>query len=170
MKRALCWSCATIVFVISVVWPTAAFVSSGQSSGTDLGPSLHTPSMLWWTTIGWCTGIALLATLVGWGPARLLAARARAGRGAVLLVLLLLPVVLPGYAVFSSWWQAWPADSALHGWLVSNGALSVARWCTLGASMVAWSWPIVTLCVVPMASTWSSQRTDQLAIDGAPAS
>ncbi len=170
MNRALCWSCATIVFVISVVWPTAAFVSSGQSSGTDLGPSLHTPSMLWWTTVGWCTGIALLATLVGWGPARLLAARARAGRGAVLLVLLLLPVVLPGYAVFSSWWQAWPADSALHGWLVSNGALSVARWCTLGASMVAWSWPIVTLCVVPMASTWSSQRTDQLAIDGAPAS
>ena len=166
--RAVCWWSASIVFLISVLWPMMAFVLLGASPSRDLGPSLHTPSQLWWTTIGWCTGIALCATMVGWGPARLLAARARSGRGAVILVLLLLPIVLPGYAIFSSWWQAWPADSALHGWLVSNGALSMARWCTLGVSMIAWSWPLVTLCAVPMASTWSSQRSDQLAMDGAP--
>lgn len=168
MIRFLCWSSAALVFAATVIWPTIAFLLSDAPTAADPVPSLHGSTALWTTSVGWCTGIALVATLLGWGPARLLAARVRAGRGAVLLVLLLLPIVLPGYAVFSSWWQSWPADSSLHAWLVANGSLSVARWCTLGVAMVAWSWPIASLCTVPMASTWSTQRSDQLALDGAP--
>ncbi|MDG2201794.1 MAG: hypothetical protein P8K80_11510 [Phycisphaerales bacterium] len=167
MIRFVAWTLAVLAFCVTVAWPVTAFLLQGGEATSYADTSMQSPGRLWLTTVVWCTGIALASTLLGWGPARLLAARTRCGRGAVLLILILLPIVLPGYAVFSAWWQMWPADSALHAWLVSVGGLSTARWFTLALALIAWSWPIACLCTVPMASTWSSQRTDQLAIDGA---
>tara|TARA_B100001059_G_scaffold187203_1_gene189353 strand:+ start:5172 stop:7649 length:2478 start_codon:yes stop_codon:yes gene_type:complete len=167
--RLLVWASGILLFCVTAAWPVVAFLLDRDESADLLAASMRSPGRLWATSIAWCTAIALVSTLVGWGPARLLASRTRSGRGAVLLVLILLPIVLPGYAVFSSWWQMWPADSSFHGWLVSVDGLATARWATLALALVAWSWPIACLCIVPMASTWSSQRTDQLAIDGAPA-
>ena len=85
-----------------------------------------------------------------------------------MFLLLLLPVLVPGYTVFYTLWQSWPVDSTIHEWLVSVEGLGTARGLTLMVALLAWSWPLASFWVAPIAATWSRARSDQLALDAAP--
>jgi DNA-binding beta-propeller fold protein YncE len=161
--------CALLAITLTVVWPLAAW---------GMQPSLHpateasvvssaSPQTLWLRTLIWSLGIGCGAVILGWGPGRLLAARLRAGRGALLMVALLWPLLVPSYVLFYALWQAWPVDSAAHEWLVRVGGLAVARDVTLAVALLLWSWPLAALCMAPVASTWSQLRTEQLVLDAA---
>ncbi|MEE3002683.1 MAG: SMP-30/gluconolactonase/LRE family protein [Planctomycetota bacterium] len=163
---------ALVVFMLFTGWPAFALLAWGEgtlvATGVDEAGGSASPILLWVRTIAWSGGIGIGSALLGWGPGRLLAARMRNGQGRLLLLLLLLPVLVPGYTVFYTLWQAWPVDSAFHEWLVSVDGLATARSMTLVVALLAWSWPLASLWVAPVAATWSSTRSDQLSLDAVP--
>ena len=169
MRRAV-WIIATAaVLGVTVIWPLIAWLQVPQASGTvdSVVVGSAPASILWTRTAAWSIGIGLAATLLGWGPGRLFANRLRAGRGGVVLVGLLWPLLVPAYVLFYSLWQSWPVDSPVHEWLVRIDGLVVARQITLAVALVLWFWPLAALCIAPVAATWAHERDDQLALDAA---
>ena len=170
MMRRGGWVAATaVVLGLTVLWPLVAWLGSPSSDAATPTSMVGSASasVLWTRTAAWAIGIALGATLLGWGPGRLLANRLRAGRGGLLLVGLLWPLLVPSYVLFYAIWQSWPVDSSVHEWLVHVDGLVVARQITLGLALVLWSWPLAALCIAPVAATWAHERDDQLVIDAA---
>ena len=164
---------ALIVFMLCAGWPAIALLASGgggnlPATDVDAVVGSDSPLQLWFRTIAWSAGIGLVAALLGWAPGRLLGARLRAGRGRLVFLLLLMPVLVPGYTVFYTLWQSWPVDSTIHEWLVSVEGLGTARGLTLVVALLTWSWPLASFWVAPIAATWSRARSDQLALDAAP--
>lgn len=122
------------------------------------------------TSIGWALAVALGAVICGWLPGRLLGrvlAAAPLRRFILLAGLIFLPVMLPSYIVFYAWWQSWPADSAIHQWVIERGWMQQARHATLLLSLVCWSWPLVSWCVAAAAANAPVERDELLRIDGA---
>ena len=172
---------ASVLAGLLVVWlPAVSLVTRAVSSvdpPTFQTTALNDPLVLSMRTLLWSLGVASGALLLGWLPGRMLGGAiqsARAGYGGprswhvhLLLVLFLLPLLVPSYAVFYAWWQTWPSGSWLFGWLDSIDSIGVGRQVTLGIALISWSWPLVALCVAPAAATWPRARTDQLRSDGA---
>lgn len=172
---------AAVLAGLLVVWlPAVSLVTRAVSSvdpPTFQTTALNDPLVLSMRTLLWSLGVASGALLLGWLPGRMLGGAiqsARAGYGGprswhvhLLLVLFLLPLLVPSYAVFYAWWQTWPSGSWLFGWLESIDSIGVGRQVTLGIALISWSWPLVALCVAPAAATWPRARTDQLRSDGA---
>ncbi|MCH2148560.1 MAG: NHL repeat-containing protein, partial [Phycisphaerales bacterium] len=160
---------ALMAIVLTVVWPLVAWAMQPMSEAASNANVVSSASAqtLWLRTVAWSLGIGIGAVALGWAPGRLLAARLRAGRGAVLMVAMLWPLLVPSYVLFYALWQIWPVDTAAHEWLVRVGGLVVARDITLAAALLLWSWPLAALCVAPVASTWSHARTEQLVMDAA---
>ncbi len=178
IRRSL--AATSIILGLLVVWlPAFGLVVRGFASGEPSafeGALLNDPLELSLRTLVWSIGVAVGAVALGWIPGRMLGAcmhsnRSRGLSGSfrryVLLALILLPLLVPSYALFYAWWQTWPSGSWLFGWLESMDAIGLGRQVTLGVALVSWSWPLVSLCVAPAAATWPSVRTDQLRSDGA---
>ncbi len=95
-------------------------------------------------TFAWSTLVAIIATLIGWPVGvRISSLSKKARRGAQWL--LALTLVVPSYAMYYVWWQAWPSGTALHAFLVDIGYLSIAIHICLVCALVGWSWPIPAL-------------------------
>ncbi|MCP3904051.1 MAG: hypothetical protein GY715_10495 [Planctomycetes bacterium] len=109
--------------------------------------------------------VTAVAVALGWPVGRLLG-RARRGR-ATLAILTLLPICLPAYVVFYTWWQAWPARSALGAWAIRHDLVPAMRSATLAVALACWSWPIVAWCVAALPAPGSARRGEMLALDGA---
>ena len=62
-----------------------------------------------WTTLGWAGGIALISTLVGWGPGR----RIAKGSSVLFSTACLIPLMLPPALLFDAWWLEVGPDSAI---------------------------------------------------------
>jgi DNA-binding beta-propeller fold protein YncE/ABC-type Fe3+ transport system permease subunit len=111
----------------------------------------------------WAAAIATCALVLGWWPGRVLGGM----RSRQLLALLggacLLPICLPDYLLYWSWWQAWPIDSALHRWAVAGDQMHIVRGVTLLLGLVCWCWPIAAWMVA--ASGASPERVDLLSIE-----
>ena len=134
---------ALLIAAMAVVWPLCQITTLwGPASieAATTGSSL--PVLI--RTMVWAAGVAVLATMLGWPLGRRLV-RLSPSRRRGILALLVATLVLPAYAIFHAWWQAWPADSALHGWLVDRDMLAVGRQATLAAALVGWSWPIAAM-------------------------
>ncbi|MCI0363970.1 MAG: hypothetical protein L0Y44_00635 [Phycisphaerales bacterium] len=128
------------------------------------------------TSAGWATAVALGSCLVGWLPGRLLGRVLGGGgfgggagfRGFVALgTLFLAPMCLPSYIVFFAWWQSWPADTALHRWIVANEFMPLARQLTLYVGLLCWSWPLVSWCVARAVAAIPAEHDELLQLDGA---
>lgn len=172
---------AAVLLGVIVLWlPLTSLlfgnVNPTESSGFN-GATLNDPSTLFVRTMVWSLGVGLASLLLGWLPGYMLgasiqSARSSNGRGSqarlyMLLVLILLPLLVPNYAIFYAWWQTWPSGSWLFNQLQAIDSIGIGRQATLGIALVSWSWPLVSLCVVPAAATWPQARSDQLKTDGA---
>ncbi|MEE2907207.1 MAG: hypothetical protein VX527_05165, partial [Planctomycetota bacterium] len=166
--------------ILAVLWPALAMIV--QSSRVTGGEVLlmHEPWILTVRTLAWSVGIAIGAMLLGWLPGHVLGiglhrqrhasldpGRSKALGWPVLLGAILLPLLVPSYAVFYAWWQTWPSGTWLFDRLELWDAIGLGRRFTLGVALLSWSWPLVSLCVAPAAATWPQSRSDQLAADGA---
>ena len=178
IRRSL--AATSIILGLLVVWlPAFGLLIHGFSPARQPafdGGLLNDPLSLSLRTLAWSIGIALGAVALGWMPGRMLGASMQSARekdeaGSLrrycLLALILLPLLVPSYALFYAWWQTWPSGSWLFGWLESMDAIGLGRQVTLGIALISWAWPVVSLCVAPAAATWPSVRTDQLKTDGA---
>ncbi|MBG79563.1 MAG: hypothetical protein CMJ39_02490 [Phycisphaerae bacterium] len=160
--------------VIALAGPLLGLIVQPLVAEASEVPSLHSWSELSLRTLCWSIGTALLAMLLGWLPGRMLgsclAARRQGRLGfswPLVMSAMLIPLLVPAYAIFYSWWQTWPADSWLFRWLVDREAIGLGRQFTLGVALVGWSWPLVSLCVAPAAASWPRSRSEQLRTDGA---
>jgi DNA-binding beta-propeller fold protein YncE/ABC-type Fe3+ transport system permease subunit len=161
---------ALLLWLMAAFWPALAgaleLFSSPAGSEAAL-VQMRPAAVLLAETSAWALVVAVGAMLIGWAPGRLLG-RALHGRGFIpLATLMLLPICLPAYVVFYTWWQSWPADSALHAWAVRHGLLSLAREGTLLLGLLCWSWPLVSWCVAGSVAMIPAQREEMLRLDGA---
>jgi DNA-binding beta-propeller fold protein YncE len=156
---------AILIWGAAVAWPLLSLVQSGPLGG-NAGPIVDWT--LLWTSLGWAVSIGLVSSIVGWAPGRLIASRL-AQRRYVLPLLVLTPLCLPAYAIFTCWWQALPPDSAIQAAAVRGGWLHLLRQAMLAIGLVAWAWPIAAWCVAARQLSGSESMERVLAIDGAPA-
>lgn len=160
---------AIIVWIACIGYPVIGLVSEiAHLTRTDV--EIRSTTSLLVTSIGWAALIAIASMLVGWAPGRVLG-KALAARGnarfMVVAALVLVPICLPSYVVFYAWWQSWPAESALHEWVVRHQWMQLARQATLFVGLVCWSWPLVSLCVAGTSASRPAQRDELLMLDGA---
>ncbi|MDP6601403.1 MAG: hypothetical protein QGH76_03810 [Phycisphaerales bacterium] len=120
-------------------WPLLSGFADLRIGTAVLG--MESVSRIILRTVFWATGVAVIATLIGWPLGRL--ANSCSGRmKRVLLALLVGSLAIPAYAVFYAWWSLWPANSPLFDLLARYDAVPLARYATLAISLVAWCWPI----------------------------
>ncbi len=160
---------AVAIWLIAVAYPAVAFLTTaGLRDASDV--EMRARSELLMTSCGWGLAVAAGAIVVGWIPGRVLGAQMRRRGYVPLAALMIVPICLPSYIVFFSWWQSWPADSAIHQWVVSRQLMQQARELTLLLGLLCWSWPLVAWCVAASGSASTSAiREDMLLLDGAGA-
>jgi len=95
-------------------------------------------------TLAWSFTIGVVATAIGW-PLGLRIPTFSRGMRRLVYTTLVLTLALPAYAVYYAWWQAWPAGTAIHGFIVQYELLGLATRATLALSLIGWSWPIAAL-------------------------
>jgi len=144
LRSTLLLQLVTVVIVIVVVvFPVLMFfVQSTLGNQHHFVP--HESSGVLVRTAYWSVSVGLLATLIGW-PTGLRISTLRQSRFAGVVIVLLMSLALPAYAVFYAWWQAWPAGSWLHQYVVQHGLLGFTMKTCVLAALVGWSWPIPAL-------------------------
>lgn len=156
-----------IVATVLLVGPVLGclLLESGQSllAGELIWP--ETSAVV--RTLAVCASIGLLATMLGWLPARVLAAHRRSRLVAVCLVPLLMPPYLAyaGYSIVRdpSWVVGdWLASLAAHGhaWVTISFGRALA---ILGLAL--WAWPIAA---VVLASTMKGAESEDALMLDAP--
>jgi len=115
------------------------------------------------TTALWAAAAVPGALLLGWWPGRLLGRL----RSRIAFIaggsLCMVPLCLPDYVLYWSWWQAWPVDSQIHRWAVTNDQVDMVRSATLWLGLVWWSWPIAAWIIA--ARSAKTREEDLLALD-----
>jgi DNA-binding beta-propeller fold protein YncE/ABC-type Fe3+ transport system permease subunit len=170
MVRGSAWLvvlAAAAALLAAALWPIVAaalsLVGAGGPAATDVAGN-DLPGVFLATGL-YTLLITAAAVVLGWPVGRLLA-RVRRGR-AVLAVLTILPICMPAYVVFYTWWQAWPAGSALGAWVIRHDLVPFMRSVTLVVALACWSWPLVAWCVAALPSAGSARREEMLLLDGA---
>jgi DNA-binding beta-propeller fold protein YncE len=130
--------------VITVVFPAAfaLFVSPKETSISTI-PSTDSFVIIVQTVV-WSLFVAIIATLIGW-PVGLRIATLQKNIRAGVLVLLVMTLVIPSYAVFYVWWQCWPSGTLFHAFVVEHHLLRFATMACLAVALIGWSWPIPAL-------------------------
>ncbi len=157
------------LLALVIVLPTAVTLIDGATNADGT----------WWPsaggrralglTLAYAAGIALLATLLAWAPARVMA-RWPAAATALACV----PALLPPYLAYAGWtlWRApgtWLGDAVFRlsadpawAWL----PMAVGRACAV-LGLACWAWPLAA-AVLSRSMRWRLGSLDeQLAMDGA---
>lgn len=161
---------ALTLWIMACAWPALALVFEvGLRSEAGESNVAMTPiSALLVRSIGWAIAVTAPAILIGWWPGRLLGSMIGRRGFLALAVALAVPVCLPQYVVFWSWWQAWPPGTGIHEWAARRDIVPLVRQFTLLVSLSCWSWPIVAWCVAGCAAEAPPHGEDLLRMTGAP--
>ncbi len=168
--RGLAWIppvLAVVLFILSVGYPLLMGVGilfSLPETTVQNQPLFQ----LLLTTGGWALGVTLGAMGLGWLPGRVLGSSIRRRGFLFLVTLILIPLCIPPFVLFYCWYQAWPADSWLFRWAAEQNAVPLLRQFMLFAALVGWSWPLVALCVAGSSANIPRERSEMMALDGAP--
>ena len=95
------------------------------------------------TTLAWSAIAGLVATLLGWGPGRILASRP----GSMLAWITVIPLVLPAALVFDAWWLEASPQSWIGSMAAENDAIPLLRSTVLALALVGWGWPIAAWAI-----------------------
>ncbi len=90
--------------------------------------------------------LAAASVVLGYVPGKLLGT-ARRGRMALFFVVLA-PLVLPRYLLYSAWWQLRSPTSPVGAWLSVQPSYvpQAAGWANAMLAMLFWYWPLAALC------------------------
>ena len=114
-----------------------------------------------WTTLGWAGGIALISTLVGWGPGR----RIAKGSSVLFSTACLIPLMLPPALLFDAWWLEVGPDSAIGAAAVRAELVPELRRVVLGIGLVCFAWPLTAWII---AGHRTEPTTDLVEFDAPP--
>jgi len=140
--RALQFLVLAIASVV-LVFPFCVFLFSSFSVGQQVSAPHESMSVIVRTFL-WSFSVGIVATTIGW-PVGLRIATCKKSVLTGVVLLLLMSIALPAYAVYYAWWQAWPAGSWLHNAVVQHGFLAIAMKICVFMALVGWSWPIPAL-------------------------
>ncbi len=146
------------IFVLFVPAMYSLFINSGDSVASSVPTLASLPILL--KTFAWSVGVAIISTAIGW-PVGIRIASFKKNIQMGVLVMLVMTLVIPAYAIFYVWWQVWPSGTSLHAYVVEHGLLSVATKLCLASALVGWSWPIPALI-----STMHARSDSSLSILG----
>ena len=76
-------------------------------------------------TLIWSLSVAFVATLIGW-PVGVRIASLMKNTQRAIQAMLVMTLIIPAYAIFYVWWQAWPSGTWLHACIVEFGYLGIA--------------------------------------------
>ena len=128
--------------ILAILWP-AVFAVHAMIDAEPLEPGGFEATALWRTLV-WAIVVALVTIPLGVIGGSALARILRGGRGARLACALsVVPLCLPGYAVFWCWWQSFGPGSAIGAWALRNEAVLYLREGVLLLALVCWSWPLI---------------------------
>jgi ABC-type Fe3+ transport system permease subunit/sugar lactone lactonase YvrE len=136
--------------------------------GLALKSDTAIPETYHWTALlmqsaGWAALVALVAVLLGLGPATLLA---RTRRPIAFLGLLILPLVLPRYVLYYAWSLLLSPTTALGRVMAENTQLArVVGQALPLATLALWYWPLAALLMAQAlrmldCGLWDSARLD----------
>ena len=152
---------------IGVVWPLASAV--GLLASTSFEPVLGTPgAMVVQETLVWSILVAVVALIPGLPAGYLLARILEHPKASwAVCTVTLVPLCVPGYAVFWCWWQALGPGSALGAWAITHDVVTSLKQGVLLLALVSWCWPLIAWPVA-LASRYQLTATPTLAaLDGA---
>ena len=128
--------------VVLLLFPACILLFHRAENGVQQY-SIHVGDVFW-QTFTWSFGVAIVSVAIGWTiGVRLATVKPRAFFA--LNIVLLMSLAIPAYAMFYTWWQAWPAGSWLHEYVIQHDALGVATKVCAFFAFVSWSWPIPAL-------------------------
>jgi len=156
---------AVALFAATVIIPVAALARSHVAEpATD--ESIEQAIIL--RSFAWASGVAIVALIAGWMPARALAG-APGSRAAVVGALIAAPLFIPPYVHYWVWRLAWPPDSSFFQWALYRDLAGLLREATLFISLVGWAWPIASFATAAALAARAGVEEDLLRLDGAGA-
>lgn len=163
---AICTLLLALISLTTLFWPGVVagleFLRAPEADPALLDRSAFGRTLLWSLLV------PLAAIVPGLLGARWLARlleRPRASRTAAALTIL--PLCLPGYAVFWCWWQAFGPGTRLGDLALEHGFSVRLREAVLLLSLACWSWPLLAWPVA-LARRAAGGPLDRLAaLDGA---
>ncbi len=153
------------IAVIAIAWlaPLISLLLKSSMDGLEAsGEGIASPGSLLVRTIMLALGVAGLAALIGWGPGRALR-----GSGWFIRAVCFAAALIPAYAVFYCWWRVLRPGHAIADYAITHDLLGALRGATLGASLVAWSWPIAACIICLRAAAVDRLTSTMLTMDGA---
>ena len=152
--------------LLVVLWP-GFFAVLSLLDAPVIAPELLDASALVRTLL-WSLAVAVVTTPIGLLAAHCLAGVLRSGRGARLAVALcVVPLCVPGYAVFWCWWQAFGPGSTIGGVALQQGSAVLLREGVLLLALACWSWPLLAWPIALTRCHGSEAGVALAALDGA---
>ncbi len=133
------------ILILVVALPVVLILFSSTSDGQHIEVP-HESGKVIFRTFLWSLSVGLLSTAIGWLVGLRIATLRRSAFSSVVLMLLM-SLSVPAYAVFYAWWQAWPAGSWLHQSIVHHDLLAFSMKICVLMALVGWSWPIPALII-----------------------
>lgn len=134
---------AFIIALIVIVFPTVMTFFTPMTQPDQFVVRQDYNSIIF-RTLYWSIGIGFVSTIIGWTVGVRIATLSRSTFPTI-VILLMMSLAIPAYAVYYAWWQAWPAGSWLHEFVVHHGVFAVTMKVTVFIALVGWSWPIPAL-------------------------
>ncbi len=159
----LLWlSPAILLWTLAIGWPALALAWNHPQS--EISPRIDDSLLV--NSLVWSAGIGFGSAAIGWVPGIVLG-RHLQRRRLVLPILMLMPMCLPTYVIFTCWWQAVPPNSWLEGVAARGGWTATLRHIILAVGLLCWSWPIVAWSVSASRHRIATSVHDMLRIDNA---
>ncbi len=132
-----------LLFIVVLVIPSILFIFSPEriANAETQAPQIWDVLI---RTLVWSIGIGLCSTVIGWLVGIRIASLSPSTFSGI-IILLLMSLALPAYAIFYAWWQAWPSGTWLHAYVVKHDLLTFAMQTCVFIALVGWSWPIPAL-------------------------
>ncbi|MEC8734678.1 MAG: NHL repeat-containing protein, partial [Planctomycetota bacterium] len=152
---AVLWPLATCA---ALVWDGTPVVTVGEEGRATIASR----------TALWSLAVALAALVPGL-PMGALLGRAIIQRSSNWFIcsLTLLPVCIPGYAIFWCWWQSLGPGTRFGAWAIEQGLIVPVRELVLLVALASWSWPLVAWSIAISRVTRGRSGTSLAALDGA---
>jgi len=136
---------AFVIAIVTILLPALLFLfTSTESQGSSI--ATHDIGSILVRTLTWSLSVGILATLIGWFVG-LRIATLHTSTYSGIVVVLLMSLAIPAYAIYYAWWQAWPAGTWFHEYVVQHGLLGFTMKTCLFFALVGWSWPIPALLI-----------------------
>ena len=109
---------AFVIASVAILLPALLFLFSATESQVS-SEAPHNIDLILLRTLYWSLSVGLLSTIIGWFVGLKIATLSTSTYSGVVVVLLM-SLAIPAYAIYYAWWQSWPAGSSFHDYVVRH--------------------------------------------------